>query len=284
MKANDEFVNQPKSFWACVRKISEEVGYTAKGQNRASVPSLDQISSAMASAGLDSSLFTSSSTGSICLAESLYQYFNYRADVLNRFVEPRLMDPVQAKKEFRSMKKLLCPRCPLPMNKQKGEKKAPAYLTGMVNMIIEANAGGMPCDFDPRKLTIFTRANMPLGTLARRVDGAFPSTVNPVAVWEVKEYYYTTTFGSRVADGIYETLLDGMELAELRKNENVHVLHYLFVDSHFTWWECGRSYLCRLLDALHMGYVDEVIFGCELIERLPVLVKQWVEIANTRMP
>lgn len=54
---------------------------------------------------------------------------------------------------------------------------------------------------------------VPLWTLARRVEGAFPSPVNPVAVWEIKEYYYTTTFGSRVADGVYESLLDGMELA-----------------------------------------------------------------------
>ena len=32
-----------------------------------------------------------------------------------------------------------------------------------------------------------------------------------MALWEIKEYYYTTTFGSRVADGVYETLLDGLE-------------------------------------------------------------------------
>ena len=42
--------------------------------------------------------------------------------------------------------------------------------------------------------------------------------MNPIAVWELKEYYYTTTFGSRVADGIYETLLDGMELEDMRAN------------------------------------------------------------------
>lgn len=40
---------------------------------------------------------------------------------------------------------------------------------------------------------------------------------------EIKEYYYTTTFGSRVAGGVYETLLDGMELDELAQNEGVRV-------------------------------------------------------------
>ena len=79
-------------------------------------------------------------------------------------------------------------------------------------MLIEAGIADSPCDYDPRALTTITRDAMPLRTLARRVDGAFPTAVNPISIWEIKEYYYTTTFGSRVADGVYETLLDGMEL------------------------------------------------------------------------
>jgi len=54
------------------------------------------------------------------------------------------------------------------------------------------------------------------------------------------DQYYTTTFGSRVADGVYETLVDGMELEDLRISEGINVLHYLIVDDHFTWWDCGR--------------------------------------------
>jgi hypothetical protein len=102
-----------------------------------------------------------------------------------------------------------------------------------------------------------------------------------VAVWEIKEYYYTTTFGGRVADGVYESLLDGMELEELRQ-QGVEVKHYLMIDDRFTWWDCGRSYLCRIVDMLHMGYVDEVLFGREVIERLPTLVKLWVKLAKRR--
>jgi hypothetical protein len=33
---------------------------------------------------------------------------------------------------------------------------------------------------------------------------------------------------------------------------------------------------------LHMGYVDEVLFGYEIIERLPAIVKEWVNIARER--
>ena len=124
------------------------------------------------------------------------------------------MDKNEAQTLFEQLRARGRPCCPLPLNKQKGEKKAPAYFTGIVNMLIEANAQGMPCDYDPRELTTVTQNNEPFRTLARRVDGAFPRTVNPIAVWEIKEYYYTTTFGSRVADGVYESLLDGMELEE----------------------------------------------------------------------
>ena len=126
------------------------------------------------------------------------------------------------------------------------------------------------------------KRQQPLRTLARRIDGAFPDSINPISVWEIKEYYYTTTFGSRVADGVYESLLDGMELEELKENENIDVKHYLFVDSHYTWWECGRSYLCRIIDMLHMQYLDEALFGYEVIERLPSIVKEWISIIGNR--
>ena len=114
------------------------------------------------------------------------------------------------------------------------------------------------------------------------MDGAFPGVVNPIAVWEIKEYYYTTTFGSRVADGVYESLLDGMELEELREHEGIDVKHYLIIDARYTWWECGKSYLCRIVDMLHMGYVDEVLFGREVVERIPVLVRAWTSIHQAK--
>lgn len=188
------------------------------------------------------------------------------------------MNVTEAKKIFKSFYKNLQPSCPIPMNKQKGKMKQPAFLTGVVNMLVEANANGLPCDYDPHQLTIVAKDGLPVRTLARRVDGAFPSSVNPIAIWEIKEYYYTTTFGSRVADGIYESLLDGLELEELREHERINIKHYLIIDAHDTWWKQGKSYLCRIIDMLHMGYIDEALFGREVIERLPDLVHEWVEI------
>src|SRR5699024_11765047 len=141
--------------------------------------------------------------------ETLFNYFSYRSDIITNFVRSHLMDKDEAEAVFYSLFDTLDPQCPLPMNKQKGDKKNYSYLTGMVNMLIESNLDGVTtCDYDPRSLTTVTHQDMPLRTLSRRVDGALPSVVNPIAIWEIKEYYYTTTFGSRVADGVYESLLD----------------------------------------------------------------------------
>jgi hypothetical protein len=279
MKADPKFATLPKSFWAAVRSVSQEVGYTIRGKSQVKIPTVGEIRRSFESLCLNPDRIGDAENPTD-LANMLLAYYEHRANILNNFVEPRLMDVKRARSEFDALKKKLKPSCPIPLNKQKGKKKTPAYFTGIINMLVEANSKGLPCDYDPRELTTVIRGGIPLRTLARRVDGAFPSTVNPVAIWEVKEYYYTTTFGSRVADGVYETLLDGMELEELREHENVKVLHYLMLDARYTWWDDGKSYLCRIVDMLHMGYTDEVLFGYEVVERLPELVKNWARLAS----
>lgn len=280
MIADGRFLRQPRPFWADIRTISQAVGYTVRGKNQIKVPTADEIKNAYGKLHLRCDHLFDRTGKPTPVGERLIDYFRFRADRLNKTVEPLLMDEGRARQLFKEYRSRLKPKCPIPMNKQKGEKKAPAYLTGLVNMLIEAGSGTLPCNFDPRELTTVTRQGVPLRTLARRVDGAFPSVVNPVAVWEVKEYYYTTTFGSRVADGVYESLLDGMELEELREHEGVDVRHYLMVDGHVTWWRDGKSYLCRIIDMLHMGYVDEVLFGREVVVRLPAIVKEWTVLAK----
>jgi len=210
------------------------------------------------------------------LAVDLMDYFGERSKVLVEEAKPSLMNADEAKEEFSKLRNGYVPQCAMPMNKQKGKKKAEAYLTGIVNMMIEQYSSGLPCDYDPRELTNVIRDGLPLRTLSRRLDGAFPSITNPIAVWEIKEYYYTTTFGSRVAGGVYETLLDGMEIEEMRENEHIDIKHYLMVDGYYTWWECGKSYLCRLFDILHMGYVDEILLGKQVISEMPRIVGEWV--------
>lgn len=278
MKPSKVFENLPKDFWANIRSISQINGYAKKG--KIIIPSIDDIKLVFGELKLSCHHLVDKHDALTPQGTQVLNYFKYRADILNDYVEPRLMDSDDAKKIFNKLKKQHRPKCPIPMNKQKGKMKAPSYFTGIINTLIEANSSGHECDYNPRELTTITRDEKPLRTLARWVDGAFPASVNPVAIWEIKEYYYTTTFGSRVADGVYESLLDGMELEELHEHEGIKVLHYLMVDSHYTWWECGKSYLCRLIDILHMGYVDEILFGNEVLERLPAIVPEWVNLTK----
>lgn len=275
MLADSRFKAQLKEFWANVRTISQEVGYTARGKDSIKIPTLDEVRNAFTKLTLTVDHIADKNNQLTVFGQLLFDYFHFRASVLNDGVKSNLMNKVQAETLFMSLKKQLNPQCPLPFNKQKGDKRNYAFLTGIVNMLIEENIGLVACNYDPRSLTTITRDGVPLRTLSRRVDGAFPAVVNPIAIWEIKEYYYTTTFGSRVADGVYETLLDGMELEELELTANHKIQHILFIDDYFTWWECGRSYLCRIIDMLHMGYVDEVIFGREVIDRLPQLAQSW---------
>jgi len=65
-----------------------------------------------------------------------------------------------------------------------------------------------------------------------------------------------------------------MELEELRESVKIDIKHYLMVDAYETWWEMGRPYLCRMVDMLHMRYVDEILFGKEVVERIPIITKE----------
>lgn len=277
-------MQQPPEFWAYVRTISQEVGYTATHTNKETkvktksilIPSRNDVLKAFTKLGLSLNAIENEAGELTVFGKTLFDYFSYRSDVITNFVRDHLMDKEEAEALFYSLSSELDPQWCMPMNKQSGDKKKISYLTAMVKMIIESNINGFTtCNFDPRSLTTVTHQDMPLRTLSRRVDGAFPGVVNPIAIWEIKEYYYTTTFGSRVADGVYESLLDGMELKELSNAGHQKIYHMLIIDSHYTWWECGRSYLCRIIDMLHMGYLDEVIIGKEIVTRLPELVTEW---------
>lgn len=271
MKPNPIFLNQTNEFWALSKYISETLGYSKRFGARVRT--------------IEGTLmrYTRESTQNINdqfvidpdILKSALDYLNYRATALETNVTPLLMDRNEAHRVFKKLCKGYKAKCALPMNKQKGDKRHYNYLTCIINILTERN---LKSGFDdsPRGLCAFTDKNNRLvKVLSRWMDGAYPEILNPVAVWEVKEYYGTTTFGSRVADGVYESQLDGYEILEAKKASGQDIQHYLFVDDKFTWWKCGKSYLCRLIDMMHMGLVDEVIFGREVLTRWPEIVKSW---------
>lgn len=263
MKPNPIFFNKSVEFWASVRWVGNHLGYAKRG--KITVPSLDAIGdclSHISSARL--------SPPQLSMSHEVFEYLAFRQSALNDFVQHNLQDADSAEKMFEECRLISeSSSCPLPMNKQKGEKKQYAFLTCSVNLLISHYLKNITIDYDPRDLTVMTSTHYPSHVFSRRFDGAIPSTINPVCVWEIKEYYYTTTFGSRIADGVYETQLDGYEIRDYRQSTGKYLYHFLVIDSHYTWWGMGKSYLCRLMDALHMGMVDEILFGREIIERIP---------------
>ena len=161
------------------------------------------------------------------------------------------------------------------MNKQKGDKREPSFLTGIVNILFSYELQGQTFEDDPRRLPVIDREGELFAAMSRRLDGAFPSSVNPRALWEIKEYYYTTTFGSKISDAVYISQLDGHERHEIVEATGLPIDLYLFVDAYGTWWTKGKAYLCRLVDAVNKGVVDEVVVGCECKEAIPRLVHTW---------
>lgn len=280
MIASPQFTALPKSFWACVRYISQKGGYTDRATGGVKAYDLESIRNFLQPFEIPPGHLASHQPMGVLLQA----YFRYRAAALNDHIRWLLMDRAEAQQLFQQLQEELRPQCPIPQNKQKGEKAGPAYLTGIVNMLIEANLKDLPVDYNPLQLPTIASGTALQRTLSRRYDGCFPSVNNPIALWEIKEYYHTTTFGSRVADGIYETLLDGMELEEARSSKQRNIQHLLIVDSHFTWWVCERSYLCRLIDMLNMGYVDEVLFGKEVVDRLPIIAQAWAQAYRQQHP
>lgn len=281
MKANKIFLNSSPDFWANVKLLSQHIGYTQRGKNSLiKIPTSIEIKNAYKELSLDELALTSEKDNKI-LIDLLLNYFEYRANSLNNIVSNNLMNKEEATSKFKELlkeHKNLKLNCPLPENKQKNEKSGYALLTCMVNILIAKELKKLNCNYDPHSLSYFIKDSYLVRTLSRRIDGAFPDIINPISLWEIKEYYNTTTFGSRIADGVYETIMDGMELNELYDKTNIKVDHLLIVDAYDTWWLKGKSYLCRMIDMLNMGLVSEVIFGKEIFSRLPILVKEWIKV------
>jgi hypothetical protein len=73
----------------------------------------------------------------------------------------------QAQELFHQLQRDYNPTVPTPMNKQTGDKKKIAFLTAIVNIVIEKHINGLECDYTPKTLTAITKNNQPLRTLAK---------------------------------------------------------------------------------------------------------------------
>jgi len=299
MKADERFERMPLSFWAYVRVLTEARGAAVRGQDSIRGASHADLVDALEMLGRDSDVLGSSHRPTR-LGADLVDYFQFRAEVLNVQVRTDLLRVGDAAAMFDAVVSSTHAResdpdvnrdgvlvrrnfyvpghprlVPVPMNKQRGSLRTPAYLTGTVNLLMAHHLGQDRFEADPSRIPVVDHEGVLFAALSRRMDGAYPSSVNPIAMWEIKEYYHTTSFGSKISDAVYISSLDGYERLELQRGTGVDVEHLVIVDAFDTWWGKGKSYLCRLIDILHMGMVTEVIFGREVLSALPRRVSSW---------
>jgi len=65
--------------------------------------------------------------------------------------------------------------------------------------------------------------------------------------------------------GVYETLVDRDNLRSCGSVPESMCMHYLIVMTTTRGGECGRSYLCRILDMVHMGSLMRCCFWSEVV-------------------
>lgn len=293
MRASDYWRNQDAQFWAYVRVLSEKRGYAKRGADSIAAYSLAECKATLYELNRDPTVLDETGLG-----VRLVDYFKYRAHELNVVARNNLLEAHEAEDLFNDIVEQYCTSATdvydrkgvlvaveygvyggmtvrVPMNKQTGVKRAPAFLTGMVNILFSYELQGEGFEDDPRRLPVVDRNGELFAAMSRRLDGAYPASINPRALWEIKEYYYTTTFGSKISDAVYISQLDGHERHEIVEATGSPIDLYLFVDAYGTWWSKGKAYLCRLVDAVNKGVVDEIVVGSECVDAIPRIVRSW---------
>ena len=96
MKPDSRFQGLPKYFWANIRTISQQIGYTDRATSSILVPSQDQIKSALAELQLSTKHLFDPGGNLTEFGLKLTEYFSFRAQAINQTVRPLLMDARQA--------------------------------------------------------------------------------------------------------------------------------------------------------------------------------------------
>ncbi len=122
MEPRKEFLGLEKRFWANVRTISQKLGYVVKVKRKKrikgvtgpiKVPTLSEIKIALESIKLTATHIVRADGSPTDFGRQIINYFDFRADVLNRIVEPQLMTAEQAEALYTRLKKEAAtgPRC-----------------------------------------------------------------------------------------------------------------------------------------------------------------------------
>jgi len=130
---------------------------------------------------------------------------------------------------------------------------------------------GVAIESNPQRRCVWV-ANEHLHVTARNLDGAISSLVDPFLVWEIKEYWGTTSGGSKMSDAVYECALVGRELRDFEKRTKLHVDHAVLLDGKAQ-WTSRKSDLLRFYDLYYQGMIDLLVVGREIETKWQPFVK-----------
>ncbi len=134
---------------------------------------------------------------------------------------------------------------------------------------------GMAIEPNPQRRCVWV-AKEQLHVTARNLDGAIPGLVDPFLVWEIKEYWGTTSGSSKMSDAVYECALVGRELRDFEKRTKLHVDQAVVLDGKAQ-WTSRKSDLLRFYDLWHQGLIDLLVVGREVETEWQPFVKSVVE-------
>ena len=141
MKPNNIFKNQSLEFWANIKLLNQRLGYTVKtSKNNPNggfvIPTVQQIKLVFERETLNYSKIINQDDSFTEFGQLIIDYMIFRGDLLTNTIQPNLMNKEEAKELFYSLKDRLNPQISLPLNKQTGEKKDFAYLTKIINILL----------------------------------------------------------------------------------------------------------------------------------------------------
>jgi hypothetical protein len=150
------------------------------------------------------------------------------------------------------------------VTKNSDHHQASKALVATVSAIASEECSRRGISIDPNPQTRCTwHSDRGLHVTARNLDGAIPSTVNPIIVWEIKEYWGKTSGGSKMSDAVYECNLVGRELRDFEQQTGLSVVHAVFVDGKDQ-WTARKADLRRLIDLTYQGLIDFLFVGREV--------------------
>jgi len=276
MLSNDDFQGRGREFWAYVRLVSEQAGYQPHGDELVKKYDLDDLRKTVEKTEINADpILGGFSECTTNLGNEVRDYLNYRSEQVEIALD-RIRTRDQAVEEFEEFSEGFVMDTE-QLNKQGSNQ--PLVFANSVNLVLEKETG-IEFDPNPRMLPTVLDSDRNLQmTLPKWPDGAFPTARNPRAIWEVKEFYSSTTFGSRIADAIYEIMLFHEELNTLHEETGREVELYLMTDGYEA-WQKGISYICRIVDILNMGYIDAAIFGEDVFTQWPDIVGEWEDLPS----